>query len=203
MTDVSKVSGNAIRRWMYGEDLDRFDEQDETSILGELLKNSAGNVELTQRLAWREQIRLLQSIQLHKQVGKGARIYFELAVPRLGRRADVVLLVANVLVIVEFKVGEASFSQSALDQVWDYALDFKYFHDASRDICVLPVLVATEARPHVVTIGIEASADRIAKPVCAPPSQLAAIINAGLAYFNGDPIDVDVWERGRYLRASD
>ncbi len=199
MSDVSKVSGNAIRRWMYGEDLDRFDVQDETVILGELLKNSAGDVELTQRLAWREQIRLLQSIQLHKQVPKGARIYFELAVPRLGRRADVVLLVANVLVVVEFKVGEASFNQSALDQVWDYALDFKFFHDASRDICVLPVLVATKARPPVVNIGIEGSADRIAKPVCAAPSQLAAIIDAGLAYFNGEPIDVDVWERGRYL----
>jgi hypothetical protein len=199
MSDVSKVSANAIRRWMYGEDLDRFDVQDETVILGELLKNSAGDVELTQRLAWREQISLLQSIQLHAQVRKGARIYFELAVPRLGRRADVVILVANVLVVVEFKVGEASFSQSALDQVWDYGLDFKYFHDASRDICVLPVLVATKARPHVVSIGIEASADRIAKPVCAAPSQLAAIIDAGLAYFNGAPIDVDVWERGRYL----
>ena len=199
MSDVSKVSGNAIRRWMYGEDLDRFDVQDETVILGELLKNSVGDVELTQRLAWREQIRLLQSIQLHKQVRKGARIYFELAVPRLGRRADVVILVANVLVVVEFKVGEASFSQSALDQVWDYALDFKYFHDASRDICVLPVLVATKARPHVVSIGIEASADRIAKPVCAAPSQLATIIDAGLAYFSGAPIDVEAWERGRYL----
>lgn len=199
MGDVSKVSANAIRRWMYGEDLDRFDEQDETSILGELLKNSAGDVELTQRLAWREQIRLLQSIQLHKQVRKGARIYFELAVPRLGRRADVVLLVANVLVVVEFKVGEASFSQSALDQVWDYALDFKYFHDASRDICVLPVLVATKARPNVVSIGIEASADRIAKPVCAAPIQLATIIAAAMAYFSGESIDVEAWERGRYL----
>jgi len=199
MSDVPKVSANAIRRWMYGEDLDRFDVQDETVILGELLKNSAGDVELTQRLAWREQIRLLQSIQLHKQVRKGARIYFELAVPRLGRRADVVILVANVLVVVEFKVGEASFSQSALDQVWDYALDFKYFHDASRDICFLPVLVATKAHPDVVSIGIEASADRIAKPVCAAPCQLATIIDAGLAYFSGAPIDVEAWERGRYL----
>lgn len=199
MSDVPKVSANAIRRWMYGEDLDRFDVQDETVILGELLKNSAGNVELTQRLAWREQIRLLQSIQLHKQVRKGARIYFELAVPRLGRRADVVILVAHVLVVVEFKVGEASFSQSALDQVWDYALDFKYFHDASRDICVLPVVVATGARPSAVTIGIEASADRIASPMCAAPDQLATVIDAGLAYFNGAPINVDVWERGRYL----
>ena len=199
MSVVSKVCAKAIRRWMYGEDLDRFDVQDETVILGELLKNSVGDVELTQRLAWREQIRLLQSIQLHKQVRKGARIYFELAVPRLGRRADVVILVANVLVVVEFKVGDASFSQSALDQVWDYALDFKYFHDASRDICVLPVLVAMKARPHVEGIGIEASADRIAKPLCAAPSQLAAIIDAGLAYFSGAPIDVAAWERGRYL----
>jgi len=34
MSDVPKVSVNAIRRWMYGEDLDRFDVQDETVILG-------------------------------------------------------------------------------------------------------------------------------------------------------------------------
>lgn len=34
-----------------------------------------------------------------------------------------------VVFVVEFKVGESSFDRAAVDQVWDYALDLKNFHD--------------------------------------------------------------------------
>lgn len=199
MSDGSEIIAGTIRRWMYGESLGSFLQRDETSILGALLRYSAGNVEQTQRLAWREQIRLLQSLTLLGNIFQGARIYFEFAVPRLGRRVDVVMLVSHVLFILEFKVGESTFNRSALDQVWDYALDFKHFHDASHDICILPVLVATEAESQAINISTDVHGDHLARPVCAAPSQLAAILNAGLAYFNEPAIDAEAWERGRYL----
>lgn len=195
----SGTDSGAIRRWMYSENLDCFLHRDEASILGALLQYASGNVEHTQRLAWREQVRLLQSLSLLEDFVEGGRIYFELAVPRLGRRADVVILVRHVLFILEFKIGEATFSRSALDQVWDYALDFKHFHDASHGICILPVLVATEAPPQVVKISTNEHGDHLARPVCAAPSQLAAIFNAGLDFFKAPVIDAEEWERGRYL----
>lgn len=108
MSDSSETDKRAIRRWMYSDRLGCFFQRDEALILGALLQHSTGNVELTQRLAWRTQVRLLQSLILPVFILQGARIYFELAVPRLGRRADVVLLVGHVLFILEIITTEIS-----------------------------------------------------------------------------------------------
>jgi hypothetical protein len=37
------------------------------------------------------------------------------------------------------------FDRSAINQVWDYALDLKNFHEASHDASIIPIPVATEA----------------------------------------------------------
>lgn len=125
MNTIEQVP-NLVRRWMYGANLLDFIRQEANAILGELALESAGNIETTQRNAWDEQIRILKALSIPEGLASQARIYIELSVPRLGRRADVVLLVGHVMFILEFKVGEASFLRSAIDQVWDYALDFKY-----------------------------------------------------------------------------
>lgn len=199
MIQALQVASAPIRRWMYGESLGRFLQREEPFVLGELLRQSAGDVELTQRNAWLKQVRILQSTVFPDELIPAARIYFELNVPRLGRRVDVVLLIGHVLFVVEFKVGESAFSRAALDQVYDYALDFKHFHDASQHVCILPVLVATEAPDQSVQIGATAHNDGLVPPVCSTPNQLRAVIDAGLAHFTAPNIDADGWERGRYL----
>jgi len=182
---------------MYGEKLENFLRQDSSSILGELLRYSSGNVEITQRNAWEDQIRVMKS--LSNDLVSGARIYFELTVPRLGRRADVVLIIGHVMFILEFKVGESTFNRSALDQVWDYALDFKLFHDASHGLCIIPVLIATEALEQTIHINTTIHNDGLAHPVCASPAQLPGVLTAGLNHFEALPIDAVAWERGRYM----
>lgn len=199
VTVTAQDSPGVIRRWMYGEQLDRFLQRDTASILGILLDQSSGNVDVTQRFAWKEQIDILQAVEWPENYNRGARIYFEFSVPRLGRRADVVLLVGHVLFVVEFKVGESTIHRSALDQVWDYALDFKLFHDASRDICVLPVAIATEASPQVITLVAEMEGDGVARPIGIAPGQLAAVVRCGLNQLFGPVIDAEAWECGRYL----
>ena len=72
-------------------------------------------------------------------------IFFEFNIPRMGRRIDVVLVIGPVIFAVEFKVGEKTFDRSAIDQVWDYGLDLKNFHEASHDASIVPILIATEA----------------------------------------------------------
>lgn len=188
-----------IRRWMYGEKLEYFLRQDTSSILGELLRHSAGNVELTQRNAWENQIHLLKSVLLSDSLASEARIYLELTVPRLGRRADVVLIVGHVMFILEFKVGESTFNRSARDQVWDYALDFKLFHDASHGICIIPVLIATEAPKQTIHIATTVHSDGLTYPLCAASSQLSDVLAAGLSHFETQPIDAAAWECGRYM----
>jgi hypothetical protein len=193
------IESGPIRRWMYGNRLTHFLQQDTSSILGELLRYSAGSVEVLQRNAWEEQIRIMKSLSLPDELFSFSRIYFELTVPRLGRRADVVLIIGHVMFIIEFKVGEASFIRSALDQVWDYALDFKLFHDASHGIHIIPVLVATDALKQKIQIKSTMHNDGLTQPVCASPIQLSDVIVAGLTHFQAPPIDAIAWESGRYM----
>ena len=189
----------AIRRWMYGESLNAFMRQDLAHILGQLLKQSEGSVELTQRNAWEEQIRILKEVAFPRNFADDARIYLEYTVPRLGRRADVVLLIGHVLFVLEFKVGESNISGYALDQVWDYALDFKNFHDASHQIPIIPVLVATEISKQDFVLNTTGHGDGLLRPISVAPDQILDVIHSGLSYFHGQHIDASAWECGRYL----
>ena len=78
-------------------------------------------------------------------LSKDGQIVFEYTIPRLGKRVDVVLLLGGIVFTIEFKVGAEEFLVNDKEQVWDYALDLKNFHEESRDRVIVPILVATEA----------------------------------------------------------
>jgi hypothetical protein len=188
-----------IQRWMFSAPLRDFIEQDIDAILGELLRTSEGDVELNQRNAWSTQVHVLKSLSLPPEVVVDASIYFEVTVPRLGRRADVVLLAGPIMFILEFKVGESLFERSAINQVWDYALDFKYFHEASHHIHILPVLIATEALPRDYSLQQTIHNDGLYLPVCASTSQLSSLLSQAIAAATAAKIDVQKWQQGRYM----
>jgi hypothetical protein len=98
-------------------------------IFGNLSKNSEFNDELTQKDAWKEEIKILKKAL----ISFSGSIYFEYAIPRMGRRIDVLIIINSVVFIIEFKVGETEFKSHAIDQVWDYALDMKNFHETSHN----------------------------------------------------------------------
>jgi hypothetical protein len=54
-------------------------------------------------------------------------------------------LTGPAILVLEFKVGERQFSLHALDQVVDYALDLKNFHEPSHKCTIAPILIATGA----------------------------------------------------------
>ena len=66
-------------------------------------------------------------------------------IPRVGKRADVILIIKNVIFILEYKAGSDNFDASAINQVTDYALDLKNFHEGSHNQIICPVLIATNA----------------------------------------------------------
>jgi hypothetical protein len=94
---------------------------DQTSevILGHLAKRNPFALDALQRNAWLSQIDLLQ----HQLQGLTGWIAFEFAIPRMGKRADVVLVAAGIVFVIEFKVGSHQFDAAAFDQVMDYALE--------------------------------------------------------------------------------
>ncbi len=131
-----------------------------------------------------------------RQFEMEGHVYLEYSIPRLGRRIDAVLLLGPIVFVVEFKVGEQGYPAHAIDQVWDYALDLKNFHETSHASLIAPILVATEARARDVDLSMDD--DGVLQPITCNAAMLQPAIEAVLATFTGESIDAARWEAGRY-----
>src|SRR6266404_50680 len=184
-----------MKRDYYSDSIAKFRETSPNEILGILVKSSGGfSVEPTQRDAWLEQIRLLKTT-LSNVPGS---IYFEYAIPRMGKRIDVVLLIGSVIFVLEFKVGENEFTSYALNQAWDYALDLKNFHETSRELFIAPVVIATNARATAPIVSTTAHNDKVLTPIRCNVGQIRLVIESVLEFADGASIDPTQWESGRY-----
>ena len=63
----------------------------------------------------------------------------------MGKRADVIIILDGIIFVVEFKIDAEAFTAAAIEQATDYASDLKYFHTASHDRIIIPVVVASDA----------------------------------------------------------
>ena len=164
MPDTSHIPENSSRAW-YSSSIAEFLAMDSNSIMGRLASKSEFTVLPAQRDAWLEQIDLLQS----QVAGLAGSLLMEFSIPRMGRRIDAVLLIGPIVFVVEFKVGETAFDRSAIDQVWDYALDLKNFHQASHSPPIIPILVATGASVSP-PIEFRADEDKVYRPISVHPA---------------------------------
>ena len=123
--------------------------------------------------------------------------YLEFNIPRMGSRVDVVLLIGPVVFVVEFKVGEAKFDRAALDQVWDYALDLKNFHEASHSVSLVPILIATEASESPA-VKLSADQDQVYRPIGTHPAGFRDALMSILSQISGQSIDQSQWEQAPY-----
>lgn len=187
------------RAW-YADAIDDFLVRDPNEIVGSLTGQSPYDVERSQSAAWFEQISILKGAMkaLPSSLCTGCKVYFEYDVPRMGRRIDVVVVLGQTLFVIEFKVGESRFSASAVDQVWDYALDLKHFHETSHAQNIAPVLVATTAPDPTIRIESTSHDDGLLRPIPASPSTLVHVLRAVLSFQRGGSIDAIAWEEGRY-----
>ena len=183
-----------MKREYYSDSISNFLCSSTEEILGILALNNDFALIQTQRGAWVEQIEILQETLTPYQ----GSIYFEYSIPRMGRRIDVLLLIGPVIFVLEFKVGESEFTTFALDQVCDYALDLKNFHESSHEQYIAPVLIATNARDAVPIVAVTPQNDRLLYPIKSNVAQLGKVISHVLSFVDGDDIDVTQWESGRY-----
>jgi hypothetical protein len=181
-------------RAYYADTIAKFLEADPHSILGQLSQASPATVEAPQREAWLTQIRVLREA-LESYAGRGT-IYFEYSVPRLGKRIDAVAVIEHVLFVIEFKVGEVQFTRAATDQVFDYGLDLKNFHESSHSKPIAPILIATDAAAGAKSIT--SHQDGLLFPIWATPSELESVIERVLSACVGPCIDATEWNQGRY-----
>ena len=183
-----------MRREYYSDTIANFLETDQNAILGKLAQSSEFALEQTQREAWLEEIRILQNFL---QPYKGS-IYFEYSIPRMGKRIDVVLLIGSAIFVLEFKVGEKDFTSYAIDQVWDYSLDLKNFHETSHECFIAPILIATRAKLKTAIVSTTPHNDKLMFPIKCNEELLNQIIDDVLQFVDGNEIIPSQWESGRY-----
>jgi hypothetical protein len=116
----------------------------------------------------------------------------------MGQRIDAVLLIGSVIFVLEFKVGEKIFTPYAFDQVWDYALDLKNFHETSHEQFIVPILIATKAHISPYVISSTQQNDKLLFPIKCNSSMLGEVIESVLNFCEGKEIDQLNWENGRY-----
>ena len=188
-----------MQRSAYHHSLSGFLEDSEHEILGALTAASDFAVTELQRNAWIAEIRHLQTVLPDLlRAGCHGAVHLEYAIPRMGRRIDAVLILNGIVFVLEYKVDETSYPAHAYDQVTDYALDLKNFHEGSHEAVIAPILIATAAgQPGANKLG-ESKDDRVLRALGVNATGLRDAITAVLAHYPDERLDPSVWAAGRY-----
>lgn len=180
-----------MNRAYYKNSIINFIAEDDNSILGQLsLNHSNRSLEDLQKNAWIKQIDILKD-QLQGITGN---IYFEFAIPRMGKRVDNIVVTKDSIFVIEFKVGDGGYEKHAQAQVIDYALDLKNFHEGSHVTKLIPVLVATNANDSEYVQESVLKLDSVAKT---NKKGLYALI-MDFTQESNQNIDVYEWENSIY-----
>ncbi len=164
-------------------------------VIGEITISNQFDSNLKQNHSWVAEIHCLQEALQ----GLEGTIFFEFSIPRMGKRVDALVIIDGVIFVVEFKVGEHRYNQSSVEQVWDYALDLKNFHEPSHQALLVPILVATEAKNIFSEIVTTSHNDNITLPIKTNSESLKNIVHAVLDFYNeNQAIDPDCYAAGRY-----
>jgi hypothetical protein len=173
----------------YNAPVSSFLEINDERLLGILTTEHHHALEEPQRWAWLQQIRILKNALVDNPTG---RIFLEFYIPRMGKRVDAVVISENIVFVVEFKVGANEHLLSAFDQVEDYALDLKNFHEGSHTVPIVPVLVSTNAKAQPIT-ALRFAIDLVASPVATNENDLASLIDTVCSLHHFPALDVEKW----------
>ncbi|WP_439545892.1 DUF2075 domain-containing protein [Sandarakinorhabdus sp.] len=173
---------------------DLFAALSQQQLLGELASRTQFAAELAQIEAWKFTIRHLQALAVALP---GSHVFMEFSIPRMGRRADAVIVAGPLVFVLEYKVGERGFPRHAIEQVHGYALDLKNFHVTSHDKPIVPILISSEAPPQQLGLGFWAP-DRVHEPLLLAPEDVLPTIQRLLATGDGPEIAATAWADGAY-----
>jgi DUF2075 family protein len=180
-------------RSYYSNTIERFLDDDEPYILGELTRNHSHNLENLQRNAWVSQIQILKDCF---SGGHEGSVFFEFAIPRMGKRVDNIVIIGDLIFVIEFKVGADGYEKHAVEQVLDYSLDLKNFHEGSHDKKIIPVLASTQAVE--VENDLKKDQDSLYKTIFANANNLFPVLNSCLSERGAIDIDIHEWEESVY-----
>jgi len=182
-----------MTRAYYSNSLKQFLIDSKDTILGYLAKNHTHALEDLQKNAWLKQIDILKSTFQNIEEGY---IFFEFAIPRMGKRVDNIVIIDDSIFVIEFKVGATSYNNDAIEQILDYALDLKNFHEGSHHVKLFPVLIATDAA--IINNQVKPIQELLFNPLRVNKENILENMNKCLAYFNTEKIDPYIWMNAIY-----
>ena len=182
-----------MQRAYYSARIREFVDEKPETLLGKLMVSDEFSTTDLQKNAWRKEIDILQD-QL-RSVENGD-IAFEYTIPRMGHRIDVVCIIRGLIFLLEFKVGDSEYRKSTADQVMDYALDLKYFHELSADRYIIPISIPTEA-PSVCN-EVSFMEDKISNVLKCMKDNIGLTINSVLSSVQDQDLSIADWINSRY-----
>ncbi len=184
---------STISRAWYQDSIARFLSTSVDSIVGKLAANGQFDSVAEQVHAWQQETYLLKEWL----AGVDGELFLEFTIPRVGSRIDAVVLSGRVVFVLEFKVEASEFEASARNQVWDYALDLKNFHEASHSARIVPILIATGALSSR-NASLEFAEDGVARPLLLHPSAVGLAIREAAALEVGPIVEAREWSVAPY-----
>lgn len=182
--------------YFYGDSVEDFLRKSSSEIIGEISVSDNFDTRNTQSRSWGEQIEILKK----ELKGLEGQLYFEFSIPRMGKRVDVLLVIKSVIFVIEFKVGENSFKRHHIEQVWDYALDLKNFHEPSHHVTMVPLLIATEAKGSIIQPTTTSHNDNLINPISVNATYIREAIDICLKFSDSkEEIKGSEYSKGRYL----
>lgn len=182
-----------MQRAYYSARIREFVVEKPETLLGKLMVSDEFSTTDLQKNAWRKEIDILQD-QL-RSVENGD-IAFEYTIPRIGHRIDVVCIIHGLIFLLEFKVGDSEYRKSTADQVMDYALDLKYFHELSADRYIIPISIPTEA-PSVCN-EVSFMEDKISNVLKCTKDNIGLTISSVLSSVQDQDLSIADWINSRY-----
>lgn len=181
--------------YYYSDAISSFVKKAPETIIGEIsINGKLGHIH-TELYAWKFQIDLLKAV-LNDYEGN---VFFEFSVPRMGKRIDCLLIIKNVVFVIEFKVGSKAIINQDIEQVWDYALELKNFHEPSHNLVLVPILVATHSEHTAIEIITTNHKDNLVYPIKTNARNLSKAIENTLGFFEGGKIiDSQEYVSGSY-----
>ena len=181
--------------YYYKDSICSFLTKSVDQVIGEITISNQFDSNLNQNHSWVAEINCLQKALQ----GLEGTIFFEFSIPRMGKRVDTLIIIEGVIFVIEFKVGEHKYNQSSIEQVWDYALDLKNFHEPSHQALLVPILVATEAKNIFSEIVTTSHNDNLILPIKTNGESLKIIIHAVLDFYDEiQTVDPTGYAAGRY-----
>ena len=160
----------AATRYYYSDTIASFIDRNVNEIIGKLTLASQHDINDETSQSWVEEIYTLKEI-LKPYRFRGS-IYFEYNIPRMGRRADVIVVIDGIIFVLEYKTSEQKFTREARTQVWDYALDLKNFHEQSAKRILIPILVAPKESNKNCSLELKYYEDNVYEPLQVNASKL-------------------------------